>query len=173
MSLKIWAGSEFMRCPRLKLVPWTIVAVKSSGAVSPPPRAIASSEPVIRPRSALRRTTLAAIRPRREPDDLDCSGDRVLDPSGVAEEVAVGVAREEVAAPRAEPLLQEEVEDQRGGDDGHRRGGAEQPAHELVLAAPPAADLDERAHPPAPVAAPRGAAPAAGRVPRDARLTMY
>ncbi len=64
-SAKICAGSEFIRPLRLNVVPWTIAAVNSSGAVSPAPRAIASSEPVIRPGAAVGSTTLRDDLPAR------------------------------------------------------------------------------------------------------------
>ena len=65
--MKIWIGIEFIRSSRLKLVPKTIAAVNSSGAVSPAARAIASSEPVIRPGSAVGRTTRRITRQRGAP----------------------------------------------------------------------------------------------------------
>ena len=49
------------------MVPLTIVAVKSSGAVSPAARATASSEPVISPGSAVGSTTRIVTRQRGVP----------------------------------------------------------------------------------------------------------
>src|SRR3954447_17862970 len=56
-SWKICAGSEFIRSPKLKLVPLTIAAVNSSGAVSPAARATASIVPVMIPGRAVGSTT--------------------------------------------------------------------------------------------------------------------
>ncbi len=64
-SVKICTGSEFIRPLRLKVVPWTMAAVNSSGAVSPAARAIASSEPVTSPGSAVGSTTLRDDPPAR------------------------------------------------------------------------------------------------------------
>src|SRR5205814_8016843 len=66
-SEKICAGSEFIGPLRLKLVPLTIVVVKSNGAVSPAARAIARRMPVMRPGSAVGSTMRATTRQRRAP----------------------------------------------------------------------------------------------------------
>ena len=65
MSLKICVGSVFICAPRLPVSPNAVETVNSSGAVSPMPRATASSEPVIRPGSAVGSTTLRDHPPAR------------------------------------------------------------------------------------------------------------
>ena len=64
-SLKICTGSEFMRSPRLNVVPLTIVAVNSSGAVSPAARATASSDAGDDARQRRRQHDAAAITRQR------------------------------------------------------------------------------------------------------------
>ena len=65
--MKICTGSEFIRPSRLNVSPLTAAAVNRSGAVSPAPRAIASSEPVIRPGRAAGRTTFSVTSQRGAP----------------------------------------------------------------------------------------------------------
>src|SRR3954449_12130458 len=81
MSLKIWTGSEFIRSPRFAVLPNATAAVNRSGAVSPAARATASSEPVIRPGSAvgttMRNTTRQRCAPRASAASRSDSGTRL------------------------------------------------------------------------------------------------
>src|SRR5205085_7217880 len=67
MSPKICTGSVFICCERLPVSANALETVNRSGAVSPIPRATASSEPVTSPGSAVGSTTRATTRQRGAP----------------------------------------------------------------------------------------------------------
>src|ERR1035441_789262 len=67
MSVKIWIGSAFIWWLRLAVAANAPAVVNRSGAVSPMPRATASSDPVTSPGSAVGSTTRVTTRQRGAP----------------------------------------------------------------------------------------------------------